>query len=362
MIPGAAGWAWLAFLLVSSFAGVSILLLALLLVVALARARARGVREAASAAARPVLHKAVVEYLAGSSAVDVIRRYLAKQRGDVVDALTLFQSTVGGSARDRLCSLALDFGIVHQWCTEGESQNVVRRRDALTRLAYVCSYEPVRRVADEVLLRATKDLDEEVRLAAARGLLQAGEKRAVASVFDLAIGPNLLTRVVLAEDLRRHAMEICADLVPAVLRSENAARIRGVLELLVAWERAIPLDDVRDFLEHRERPIRLLAFRLVLLVPANFITRLALIRALNESDQEIRTLAVIAAGRLKLTDATAELARCMREGDLDLARHAAEALAAIPRGLEALEKLSSSDDPQTARTASEALARARSNP
>jgi D-serine deaminase-like pyridoxal phosphate-dependent protein len=48
----------------------------------------------------------------------------------------------------------------------------------------------------------------------------------------------------------------------------------------------------------------------------------------------------------------------MRDGDLDLARHAAEALAAVPRGFETLTELSAGAHPQTARVASEALARA----
>jgi HEAT repeat protein len=217
-------------------------------------------------------------------------------------------------------------------------------------------------MADDLLLHATEDPDEEVRLAAARGLLQSRGEEEIEHVFTLALSPNLLTRVVLTEDLRRHAMELCAGPVRTVLRGENMQRVRAALEILVAWERAIPLDDVREFLEHYDRRIRVQAFRLAPLVAANFVTRLALVRALHDSDQEIRTLAVIAVGRLKITETMPELALCMRDGDLDLAHHAAEALAAMPRGQETLAELASGPDSQTSRAASEALARGRSNP
>jgi hypothetical protein len=62
--------------------------------------------------------------------------------------------------------------------------------------------------------------------------------------------PNLLTRIVLTEDLRRHALALAAGPVRMALRSGEAPRVRATLDILVAWERAIPLDDLREFLEH----------------------------------------------------------------------------------------------------------------
>jgi hypothetical protein len=362
MIPATDLVARIALNAVAALVAVCILLLAVLLVILIVRSRAHLAREAARAAARPVLQKYVVEYLAGSSETDGLRRYLANQRGDVAEALLLFQGTVSGSARDRLCSLALDFALVHDWCEEGGSRDPVCRRAAFSRLAFASAYEPVRRVAGDLLLRGIEDPDEEVRLAAARGLLQSDAEEKIVRVFALAIGPNLLSRVVLIEGLRRHAMELCAGEVRAVLCREDLPRIRAVLEILVAWERAMPLEDVREFLDHRDRGIRVLAFRLVPLVAANFVTRLALVRALNDADEEIRTLAVIAVGRLKMADAMPELAKCMRDGDIDLARHAADAISAMPRGFDTLVELSASTNPPTARAASEALQRTRTNP
>jgi HEAT repeat protein len=134
------------------------------------------------------------------------------------------------------------------------------------------------------------------------------------------------------------------------------------MQMLVAWERATPLEDIREFLDHRDRGIRVLAFKLVSLLPANFETRLALIRGLNDSDAEIRTLAVISAGRLKMAETIPELARCMRDGDMALARHAAESIGGMPNGDATLVELAAGNEPQTAAAASEVLARLRSKP
>src|SRR5258708_20845248 len=150
----------------------------------------------------------------------------------------------------------------------------------------------------DLMARALEDPDEEVRLSAARGLLQTGQTADIERVFLLALGPNPLTRIVLTEDLRRHAMTLCAEAAPRVLGSGKSQQVRGVLEILVAWGRAIPLKDLRPLLEHREREVRVLAFRLTPMVPPDRETRSSIFQGLNHEDLEIRTLAVIAVGRL----------------------------------------------------------------
>jgi HEAT repeat protein len=212
------------------------------------------------------------------------------------------------------------------------------------------------------MLQGLRDADSEVRLAAARSVLPSATDEDIADIYEIALGNNLLTRVVLTEDLRRHALTLSVGPVRKALRSENLPRVRAAMQMLVAWERATPLEDIREFLDHRDRGIRVLAFKLVSLLPANFETRLALIRGLNDSDAEIRTLAVISAGRLKMAETIPELARCMRDGDMALARHAAESIGGMPNGDATLVELAAGNEPQTAAAASEVLARLRSKP
>ena len=142
--------------------------------------------------------------------------------------------------------------------------------------------------------------------------------------------PDLLTRIVLTEDLRRYAVRLAAGPALAALRSNEAQSIRAALEILAAWERAIPLDDLVDFLEHRDREVRLLAFRMAGYTGVNLPSRRALVRSLHDPDALIRGLAIVAVGRQKMTEAIPELALCLRREALEEARMAAAALADMP--------------------------------
>jgi HEAT repeat protein len=267
---------------------------------------------------------------------------------------------VGGSARDRVCDLALKLGLVHRWYEESRARDVVRRRTAFASLAFACVYEPCQRVGGDLLIRAVNDRDEEVRLSACRGLALAGDAEHVQDLFALAIQSDLLTRVVLTEHLRPHALALSAGPVQEALGSSDRARVRAALEILVAWERAIPLEKLCDFMEHGDREIRLLAFRLASFVAIESDSRLALLRALLDTDAGTRKLAIVAAGRHKITEAVPALELCLENGGLEEARLAASALAAMPpQGWRLLQERKASSNPSTKLAAEEALARAR---
>ena len=159
-------------------------------------------RSAASAGIRPALQAALVEYLAGGTDDSLLRRHIGTHPADIAASMLQFQTTVGGSARDRLCALALDLGLVRGWSAGAASRDVIRRRAAFANLAFVFAYEPCRRQAGDLLVEALNDADEEVRLSACRGLALAGGEAEIEDLFELAIRPNLLTRIVLTEELR----------------------------------------------------------------------------------------------------------------------------------------------------------------
>ena len=340
--------------------GAYISFLGMLLLAAMYRARSLRLRRAESGKIRPTLDSAMVAFLAGGTDISVFRQYIKSHPADIAESILRFQTAVAGSARDRLCGLALSLGLVEAWCQQGRSHNVMRRRAAFANLAFACVFEPCRRVAGDLLLDALKDCDEEIRLSACLGLVAAGGEEMVDDLFDLATGPDLLTRIVLTEDLRRHAMALSAGPVRMALRSGDPPRVHAALEILVAWERAIPLEELREFLEHEDRGIRMLAFRLASFVSVNSESRLALVRSLRDADDGIRGLAIVAVGRQKMTEAIPDLAHCLRLEGLELGRRAAAALAAMPPlGWRTLEELSASPSPCTALAASEALDRVR---
>jgi hypothetical protein len=316
-------------------------------------------RKRAADAARPAMHEALVLYLAGSNETAALLRFARTHRQDLTEAVVAFQNTVSGDTLYRLCELALDLALVHDWCEETRSRDPIRRRTAFARLAFACAYEPCYRVAGDLLALGLEDQDREVCLAACRALLRTGDLANVERVFEFAASHHLLMRILLADDLRRYAIPLCQRAIPEALRSPDLRRVLSTLEMLVAWERAIPLADLDEWLLHPNREIRLCALRLAPVTPATASNRAAILRSLVEEDLEVCTGAALAAGRLQLGEALPLLARCMRRGPAELARTAGDALAGIaPGGPEVLRELSRSPEPATASAASEALARA----
>jgi hypothetical protein len=318
-------------------------------------------REAATAEALvPEIRDALVDYLAGSNDETRIREFVHTNRLDVGNAVLSFQGTVSGSARDRLCNLALELALVHDWGQDTRSKEPAVRRTAYARLAFVCAYEPCQRVVGDLVTRALEDADPQVRLPAARALIQSGNIAEIGRVFELAASQNLLIRILLTEDLRRYAAELCANAVPAILKSGDPKRILAVLNMLVAWERALPLAGLHELLDCRDHEIRVAALRLAPLVPLTPENQRAILRELTDSDSEVSTAAALTAGRLRLQEGMPSLARCVRTGTAELARMAASALAAMPpRGWETLEELAGGPSPAAAFIASVALDKAK---
>ena len=293
----------------------------------------------------PQIRDALVDYLSGSNDQTKIREFAKFRRAEFVDSLLEFHGTVGGSARDRLCDLALELAMVHDWCHDASSRDRLTRRTAYTRLSFVCAYEPCRRVAGDLLFQALQDSDPEVRLPAARALVQSGTIEELGQVFRLAVSQSLLIRILLSEDLRRHATELCERSIPEILASDNYREIVAALQILVAWERALPLPDMHRLLDSNNRDVRLEALRLAKLVPLTAENRSALLRFLREGDEEENTLAALTAGRLRLQEALPALARCLRTGTSELAGIAASALAEMPpKGWQTLQQIASGDD------------------
>jgi HEAT repeat protein len=144
------------------------------------------------------------------------------------------------------------------------------------------------------------------------------------------------------------------------LGSRDQGRVLACLDMLVAWERAVPVPDLRFLIEGTDRRIRIQALRLAPLVPLENADLNAIIRVLLSDDAEAAAAAAMAVGRLRFAEALPELARCVRANVPALARAAAEALAHMPpKGWTTLEELGASPNPLTAGAAVEALALAR---
>jgi len=328
--------------------------------VILFRGRAWEKRNRRSEIMLPRIREKLIDYLAGSEDRTELRALAQSDRADLATAVTSFEGTVAGSARDRLCELALDLALVHDWCVEAHTKNPIERRRAIARLAFMCSYEPCRRVSGDMLLHALNDPDDEVKLFASRALAQWGSTEEIERVFENAVSADLLVRILLTEELRRHAIVLCERAIPKVLETENLDLVLPMLEMVMAWERALPMPGIPQLLEAEDRRVRTLALRLAALTPDTPEIQKGILEAIGDPDPEIAAYGAWTAGRLRMESALPGLARCLRIGNPDLARAAAEALAEMPRlGWVTLQELSSSTNQVTAMAAREALARAR---
>jgi HEAT repeat protein len=331
--------------------------------VALLRSLRRRKRERAIAAVAPQIHALLVDFLSGADKVEELRRFLDRDSAALSEGILLFRGAVAGGAKERLCELTLELGLVRDWCAEARSSSVVNRRAAFARLAFVTSYEPCRRLAGELQAAAIEDPDDDTRISAARGLIQAGAAAMLDSVFEFALSSDPLTRAVLAEDLRIHASELAEQAIPAALSSTDSSIVLSTLEVLSAWQRAVLIPDLPRLLEHPDTAVKLHALGLAPLMPLTPQARSAIVRALDDPDPEVSAAATLGAGRLGLQESLPYLAALAREADAEVARSVTAALAAMPpRGWKALEELSAGLNTVTAHIARAALAGVRGEP
>jgi hypothetical protein len=240
------------------------------------------------------------------------------------------------------------------------SSDPVRRRGAYARLAFASASEPGRRMVGDLFISAGRDPDTEVRLAAARGAAQLEDEASVTRTFDFALSESLLVRILMAESLRPRALPLCGAVVPNALRSADANRVLPALQILVAWERAVPFGQLERLLTHPDKRVRIEVLKLTPFVSLDAGNHSAIARALEDPDIDVSAAAAVAAGHLRIVEAIPALARLLRVGNPDVARCAATALAGLPPlGWQTLDEFSAGKSPVAGPLARAALLRTR---
>lgn len=324
--------------------------------IAFLRSVRRRRREQAVEALSTQIRSILVDFLAGADKVAEVRALLQQDVAAVTEGILSFRGAVAGGARERLSELALTLGLVRDWCADTHLASVVARREAFSRLAFVSAYEPCRRICGEVQVAALEDPDQDVRISAARGLIQSGEPETLERVFDFALESDLLTRAVLAEDLRRYAAELSQQAIPFALSTRDSRRTVAALQIVASWQRAVVLPDLPRLVADDDRGVRLHALRLAPMIPLMPEARSAILSALADPDPEIQTAAALSAGRLRMAESLPLLQALVRDAGAEVARNAATAMAAMPpEGPKALAELSSAANSLTAEIAKAAL-------
>lgn len=321
----------------------------------------RRLREAEAAARmEPLISRALVAHLAGANELERLREFQKNSPRQLCEAILAYQDSVAGSARDRLCELTLQLGVIHEWREEIRTRDKQRLRQAYAALAFVSAYEPCRRVTDVILAQALDHTDRDVRLLAAQSLAEFGDRETVRRIFEMAIRETPLGRILLAESLRLHALELCGDELPKALESSMAEELLAALEIILAWERALPIGGVAPHFQNPRPEIRVAALRCAPFVMASPELEAAVARALDDPETDVAIAAAAAAARLRVPAALPSLERCLHSGIAPLARTAAGALASLPpSGLTVLAEAARGGEPVAAAAATEVLGRRR---
>jgi hypothetical protein len=206
---------------------------------AMMRARKRSATNRQASQSEPLIREELIHYLAGNNDLSPFRRAMQGKRASLETVMLSLERTAGGSALERLCDLALQLGLVRDWCEETRSRDTAKRRAAFANIAFANIFEPCRRRIGDIPAAALEDRDPQVRLSAGRAMARSGEEDAPRA-FEWILTQALLARILTAPDLRAHAQSLSETAIPAALRSPEPARVRAALEVLIAWDRAIP--------------------------------------------------------------------------------------------------------------------------
>ena len=187
-------------------------------------------------------------------------------------------------------------------------------------------------------------------------MLLAGEPAAIDHVFRYALGESLLTRALLAGDLKRHARYLLATSVPGVLAETSNPEVITCLQMLTTWKLAMPGIDIAPLLAiHGGKPVLPLVVALLPYVEVNDAIEDYLLSAIDDADQEVQCAAAGAIGELKLSRMIPALARALSQPSR-LALVAAQALARMGEpGTHQLTATISGPDRRAAAIALEAL-------
>jgi hypothetical protein len=259
-------------------------------------------------------------------------------------------TTLKKSPRDRVVRFAVKEGFDVNWTKDCSESDAAQRIQAFEHLGMIG--KPV----DEQVLSAFESGSPAMRTAAARALLLAGKPADVERVFLTVLSETLLTRVLLAAELKRHASYLMAATIPAVLAGDNQTEIANCLELLASWQVALPLLDTVGLIKLPcEGRLRLRVLEILPYAPVEDAVEKFLLEQLASGDAELRGAAAVTAGRLSLNGLIPALSGLLgAEKRVGSASAAALADMGIP-GRRQLETAVSGRDRRAAAAATEAL-------
>jgi HEAT repeat protein len=279
-------------------------------------------REAQSARWQPIIREALAAHLAGvdrTADLQLLRKHQTRCLEEcVVELLRSTQSP----ARGRPAALAVTLQVTARWERQFLSRSPSRRREAVARLGLVG-----REIGHNVLIAALADVNDFVRLEAARGLIRWGGPSDIEEVFRTANRQSPLVRAIMTDTLRRYAPALAVNALPAVLGSGEPRQLLVALEIFRVWGHTVYLPSLAPLFRHPDAGVRAAALNAAHLAKLTGEDAEPILQCLEDPDQQVRAAAAHAVGRLHLRGHVVQLARCFETSKNEASLAAGYALA-----------------------------------
>jgi HEAT repeat protein len=289
-------------------------------------------RDRSAATRQDAIQRMVAAHATGESSRIRLDPEWMKHPEELARHLETMLLTTKGAARHRLSRLVSEIGLTAHWMRESAASSSDRRRTAVRRLGLVEGYTIPDRLSSMI-----SDPDPAVRIAVYRALLKTGEDEDVDRVFVAVTGESLLIRALLNSELGKNATGLSLRVLPDALRTADPKRLTLLLDMIVAWRRAVTVTGLRELLQSldmgvRKRVISLLPYltdeqEAEAQIQMQLVKLEAVLAGLEKGDEGVMAAAAATSGRLFMESAIPLLARGLKDRRYCVARSFAEALA-----------------------------------
>ncbi|MBK9166962.1 MAG: HEAT repeat domain-containing protein [Bryobacterales bacterium] len=309
-------------------------------------------REGRSRRARPRILRELAAHVAGDDRRAALRKLERRYATDFDRSMERFLSLVTGESRERLTVLASELRLVSRWERRARYANDREQRRAVECLGLLAGAR-----GGKALRRLARRSTPLVEAAACRMLARSADQRGAEQVFSLIVGKGYLVRVLLAGEMRRHALDLCDSALPIEAASVDTRRLTAALELAESWRMALRLPFLAEMMQHPSPEVRARALRLAPLAAGGQDVEPYILAALDEDSELVKAAALSVTASLRAPSLLPLLERFATGDSGELARLACAALRGFgPEGVGILRKLLLYGDARSAARAAEALA------
>ena len=311
----------------------------------------REARAAQSEVAVPRIQQELAVHAAGEDRTEALRTLEQRYPRDFDASMESFLALVDGREKEVLSRLAWDLRLVSRW-----EKRARRGSEREQKLAVECLGLLAGQQSEEALWRLAGRSTPTMEATACRMLARSEAQEDAERLFGLAVSKPYLVRVLLAGNLRRHALTLSINAIPEAISGADEQRTLAALEMAASWRSALRLPDLPVLLNHGSTAVRAAALRVAPLNTAGASPEPYIVAALESDDLAVREAALAAVCQLRIGSTLPLLAHVASGESGELARLACLALSRLePEGVDCLRTILLEGNPRAAACAAEYL-------